>query len=264
MERRISIIGYGAIGKDLCDRLLDLGFQVTVLLAPDVLPPAQVSGDLQFVHTVSEWLKPRPDLVIEAAGQAALIQIAPAVIAEGIDLLAASVGVAGNAPFMDSISQLSQKTSARLIFPTGAVGGIDYLEVVAAAKDLTVTYTSRKPVAAWSAELAEMGHDTTTLRDEIVLFEGDAVEAARRYPRNLNAGLTIALATGIERTSVRVIADPSVKLNTHEINVQSAFGDAYMRFANLPSPHNPKTSAITAESLVAAVRSCMKTRPMNT
>ena len=89
---------------------------------------------------------------------------------------------------------------------------------------------------------------------EIVLFEGAPAQAALLYPRNLNAGLTVALAAAPAPVTVRVIADPAVSLNTHEIEAESALGIAFMRFANRPSADNPKTSALTAASLAATVR----------
>jgi aspartate dehydrogenase len=53
--------------------------------------------------------------------------------------------------------------------------------------------------------------------------------------------------------TVRVIADPKAAGNTHEIEAESAAGTASFRFVNAPSPDNPKTSALTALSLVAAL-----------
>ena len=91
-------------------------------------------------------------------------------------------------------------------------------------------------------------------RAEIVLFEGQAREASRLYPKNLNVGLTIALAVGHERLAVRIVSDPAAAGNTHEIETKSALGTARMSFVNLPSPTNPKTSALTAASIVAAIR----------
>jgi aspartate dehydrogenase len=100
------------------------------------------------------------------------------------------------------------------------------------------------------SELVSLGFVPLTLSEAVLLYEGDALRAAELYPRNLNAGLTIALAAGVARTAVRVVADPAVLFNTHEIEARSSFGEAFMRFANLPSPDNPKTSAITAASLL--------------
>lgn len=87
-----------------------------------------------------------------------------------------------------------------------------------------------------------------------MLYEGQAREAARLFPKNLNVGLTIALAVGHERLSVRIVSDPAAAGNTHEIEATSPLGTARMSFVNLPSTSSPKTSALTAESLVVAIR----------
>ena len=60
------------------------------------------------------------------------------------------------------------------------------------------------------------------------------------------------MAAGFDRTRVRVVADPTVARNTHEVAISGAAGEAFMRFENRPSADNPKTSAITALSLVSA------------
>lgn len=250
----VAIVGFGAIGHDLCRRVLARGLGVAVLLREDGETPVMEHGaEVTFVRSIEALAAAQPALAVEAAGQDALKAVALPLLAAGIDLVAASVGAAGDDGFMAEAEEAARSGGARLVFPTGAVGGLDYLAAVADACDLAVTYVSRKPVAAWSAELAALGHSADALESAVTLFEGSAAEAARLYPRNLNAGLTVALAAGPSRTKVRVVADPAVGLNTHEIEVHSAYGDAFMRFANRPSPDNPKTSAITAASLMAEV-----------
>ncbi|MEJ5083361.1 aspartate dehydrogenase [Ochrobactrum sp. MYb379] len=249
----IALLGFGAIGRDLCSKLLACRCQITVLLREGASTPDQPPRGVRFVNDVNALLASKLSVVVEAAGQDALKAFCPVFLEAGIDVIAASVGVIGDAGFKVRAAEASRRSGARLIFPTGAVGGLDYLYVVVQAVDLSVTYTSRKPVSAWVAELKDLGLDPENVREAVVLYEGDAIRAAELYPRNLNAGLTIALAAGVERTAVRVVADPTVSLNTHEIEARSSFGEAFMRFANLPSPDNPKTSAITAASLLTEV-----------
>ncbi len=72
-------------------------------------------------------------------------------------------------------------------------------------------------------------------------------------------GLTITKpltlkGAGADKVTVRVVADPAAAGNTHEIEVESAAGTASFHLVNAPSPDNPKTSALTALSLVAALR----------
>jgi aspartate dehydrogenase len=250
---RIGIIGYGAIGRDLCDRLACEGHRVVLLLRAGSTSRESVPPGLPVVDTVEALIGLHPQLVVEAAGQAVLDRMAESILRAGVSLIAASTGALGDPRLFSRLEAAAREAETRLIVPSGALGGLDYLAALRGV-DATVRYTSRKPPAAWQAELVVAGHDPARLASEIILFEGAPAEAAQLYPRNLNAGLTVALAAAPAPVTVCVIADPAVSLNTHEIEAESALGTAFMRFANRPSPDNPKTSALTAASLAAAVR----------
>ena len=250
----IGIIGFGAIGSDLSARLVRDGHAVIVLLRPGSEWRSAVPPGIPVVCTIEALIAARPAAVVEAAGQAALATLAPGLLAAGITVVAASTGALGDAALFAQLEAAARDGGSRLIIPAGALGGLDFLAALRGTPDAEIRYTSRKPPAAWQAELTAAGHDPGTLASAVLLFEGRAAEAARRYPRNLNAGLTVALAASPAPVLVRVVADPAVSLNTHEIEVESALGTASMRFANRPSPTNPKTSALTAANLAAAVR----------
>lgn len=247
---RLGLIGFGAIGQDVHRRLADR-FDIVVLLRAGSPRRTGMPAATRIVATLDDLIAWRPQIVVEAAGQEALRALAPAILEAGLVLVAASTGAFEDEAFLAGLAASAERGGGRLIVPPGAVGGLDYLAAVRTGADLQVRYTSRKPLAAWRSELAAAG--MTSPGREVVLFEGSVAEAARRYPRNLNAGLTIALAAGAAGTTVRVIADPEVTLNTHEIEVESALGTAFMRFANRPAPGNPKTSALTAASIASVV-----------
>ncbi|WP_428030384.1 aspartate dehydrogenase [Ancylobacter sp.] len=249
--RDIALIGFGAIGQALA---ADLGRDPAYRLAVLTHDAAQLPSTLRALPDVEALIAARPALVVEAAGQSAVAHYGPLLLNAGISLVIASTGALADDDLLQRLTGAAQASGARLIVPAGAIGGLDYLAAVAGMEGATVRYISRKPPAAWSAELAALGHAPDRLASAVVLFEGSAAEAARRYPRNLNAGLAVALAAGQARLSVQVIADPAVGGNTHEIEVESPAGTATLRFANLPSPDNPKTSAVTALSLAQAVR----------
>lgn len=251
---QIGIIGFGAIGRDLSGRLIREGHTVTVLVRPGSASRAGIPAAVRAVESAEELIAAGPALVVEAAGQAALASLAPALLSAGLTVIAASTGSLGDPALFERLEVSARRGGSRLIVPAGALGGLDYLAAFRGEPDAAVRYTSRKPPAAWREELAAVGQDAIALTGAVILFEGTAPEAARRYPRNLNAGLTVALAVAPAPVTVRVVADPAVVLNTHEIEAESTLGTALMRFANRPSPANPKTSALTAASLAAAVR----------
>lgn len=250
--RLIGIIGFGTIGRELA-RMLSGSFHLLILRRPGTPVPEGLPEQAETCSDIADLIAACPALVVEAAGAEALRSFGPRCLAAGIDVIAASTGVLGDAEVMAEILDATRQTGTRLIVPAGALGGLDYLTALRSVTDAAVLYTSRKPPAAWTTELAARGVAADTLAVPFTLFEGTAVEAARLYPKNLNAGLAVALAAGQDRTTVHVVADPGVKLNTHEITVESAVGSAFLRFANRPSPSNPKTSAITGHSLAAAV-----------
>lgn len=245
---RIGLIGFGSIGRAL-HTALDADW--TVLMRPGSttrLPP-----DVRRVETVEDLIAARPLAVVEAAGAEAARRHLPALLEAGLAVIPASVGALADPAFHDRMQAVAARSGGRIVLQGGALGGLDYLAAVAPLADARASYTSRKPVAAWRAELAALGVDPDALAAPHVLFQGTAAEAAGLYPKNLNAGLTLALALGPERVSVRVVADPAAQGNTHEIAVSSAAGHAEFRFVNAPAPENPKTSLLTALSIVAAL-----------
>ena len=62
---------------------------------------------------------------------------------------------------------------------------------------------------------------------------------------------TIALATaGLDATRVELWADPAVTENVHEVDARGACGRLEITLRNSPDPDNPRTSAITAYSVL--------------
>jgi len=67
------------------------------------------------------------------------------------------------------------------------------------------------------------------------------------------AALSLA-GLGPERTRVVLVADPRETRNVHEITASGHFGNLRLRFENLPSPDNPRTSHLAALSALALLR----------
>jgi aspartate dehydrogenase len=251
---KIGLIGFGAIGRQLQERLArDPAFRLTLLLREGASMQAARSQGIDAVSSLDALLAKAPDLVVEAAGREAVTAHVPGVLERGVPVIISSTSVFSDEGALAALTQSAERGGTTLSVAAGSIGGLDYLAALRPV-EARIRYTSRKPPSAWTTELAALGHDADALDREVVLFEGTAAAAARLYPRNLNAGLTIALAAGADRTLVRVVADPQMRLNTHDIEVESSAGTASLRFANRPSPDNPKTSAIVSFSLEAAIR----------
>lgn len=249
---RVGLIGFGAIGRDVT-RILR-GSSMPIEMIGLVRNPRLEAGIAQWVHGAGEMIAARPMLVVEAAGHDAVAQHVVPILESGISVVLSSVGALADDVLQKRVIQASQNGKSSFIIPSGAIGALDYIRAVSRSSGLHVKYCSRKPVAAWEKELIARGFSPDALDAAVVLFEGTAREAALAYPQNLNVAMSLALAgPGVEGVNVRVVADPTAAGNTHEIEVESAAGRANFSFQNTPSETNPKTSALTALSIVQVV-----------
>lgn len=186
------------------------------------------------------------DLVIEAASQDALRQLAPRVLGRGLPLVALSVGALVDAAFLDEVTRLAREQGGRLMVPSGAVGALDVIRAGMEGGLDEVTLVTAKPPA---------GFGLPDLREPKVLYEGPASEAVRLYPKNVNVAAALSLAgVGFARTKVRIVADPALTANTHTVHARGAFGELTARVENRPSPENPASSHLASLAVLALVR----------
>ncbi len=259
---RVALIGFGAIGQRLARGLLARPDAVTItgVLVHELAPArAAATGALAGLHDLitedrTSWLDSQPELVVECAGHAAVDAHAEAVLRAGCDLLMASVGSLTDDARRERLRTLASEAGRQVLLVSGAIGGIDWL---AAAQDAgldAVVYRGRKPPAAWRGSPAEAVVDLSSLREPVRVFEGTAREAARAYPRNANVAATVALATlGLDHTRVELWADPGVSENRHEVEARGGAGRLLLQLDNQPDPDNPRTSLVTAHSVLHAV-----------
>ena len=141
---------------------------------------------------------------------------------------------------------------------SGAIGAIDAIAAASVGDIDRIVYRGRKPPQGWKGSPAEDVVDLDKLTEPVCHFSGSAREAALRYPKNANVAATVALAgPGLDDTRVELVADPAITENIHEIEVEGTFGRLQFRIDGKPLPGNPKSSALTAMSVVAAVRNRM-------
>ncbi len=207
------------------------------------------------VHTdLAALLADSPDAVAECAGHIAVRQYGETILKSGCDLVVISIGALADDDLRATLLSAAQRHGARLVLPSGAVGGLDALGAARLSGLQTVTYTGRKPPKAWRGTPAERLLDLDALSAPEIFFEGTARQAATDYPQNANVAAAVAIAgLGFDATTVRLIADPKAARNVHEISVRAGCGDFDLRLEGHPSPLNPKTSLMAGFSVAREI-----------
>ena len=156
----------------------------------------------------------------------------------------------------------ANETGARIIVPTGALLGLDAVRAAAEGDVASVTIETRKPPRGLEGApyLVENGIDVLGITTATLVFKGNAFDAARGFPANVNVAAALALAgIGPERTMVEIWGDPGVTRNTHTIRVEAASARLTMTIENVPSEENPRTGKITPLSILACLRGLTST-----
>lgn len=197
------------------------------------------------------------DLVVECASQQAVKGVAIPTLKNGKSIMIMSVGALIDEGLFDEIKRLSHENNSRVYLPSGAIAGLDALKSAYVGGLSSVTLITRKPPHSLEgcSCFEDEGLDISSIEEERLVFEGSADEAVKLFPANVNVAASLSIAgIGAEHTTVKVIADPKLSRNTHELHVVGEFGEFKTRVENLPSPSNPKTSYLAALSAIATLK----------
>jgi aspartate dehydrogenase len=247
---RAGLIGLGAIGSGIvrfARSRPDDGIEIVAALVADRARPRSADAP-PLVYELRELLDLRPDVIVDAAGHSALRAHGPGVVAAGIDLIILSVGALADDQLRLGLRSAAQASGARVRVASGAIAGLDGLSAAALDGLERVTHTVRKPPRAL------LGDAAAGLTEPRELYYGSAREGVARFPENANVVAAISLAgLGLDRTEMRVIADPGVTRNTHVVTADGAFGSLRIEIQNVPSQENPRTARLAAMSAYTAL-----------
>ncbi len=253
----IAFVGWGAIARRAAGLLAARG-AVARLVAVAVRDPGRPRDDLPpgaaLIAAPEDLPRHGLDLVVEAAGRAAVAPWGAAALGRGVDFAVASTSAFADDVVLARLMAAAEAGGARILVPPGALGGIDALAAAGRLGLAEVRHTIVKPPEAWRGTPAEASVDLGALDASITFFEGSARAAAARYPQNANAAVITALAgVGLDRTRLALVADPQATRNAHLIEARGDFGALSMRLENAPLAANPKSSEMTALALVRLI-----------
>ena len=196
------------------------------------------------------------DLVVEAASQDAVKDVALSVLQNKKDLMIMSVGALLDNSILDVLIDACKEFSKTIYLPSGAIAGLDGLKAVSDELDSVTLTTTKHPKSLKGAKFFETSNlDPEKIEKTTTIFEGTAEEAVKLFPTNINVAALLSLVgIGSKNTKVKIIADPNTTKNTHQIDAQGKFGKMNFLIQNVPDENNPKTSRLATLSAIQTLR----------
>jgi aspartate dehydrogenase len=265
-KKTIGLMGCGTIGTHLA-MAVDSGrvanasvtglFDIVDANARDL--KTRLKSTPQVYDNFDRFVDSTADIVIESASQQAVKNFAKRIIESGKDLMVMSVGALADTQFLAELLELTpiKDGQSKIYVPSGAIAGIDAIRSVRHIADSISITTKKSPKALAGAPFfttRNVSLDNITKVTEI--YEGSAVEAVKLFPANVNVAAVLSLAgIGVEKTMVRILADPEATTNQHEIVATGSFGEIKISVNNVTAPGNPKTSFLAVLSAIECLRS---------
>ena len=265
-KKTIGLMGCGTIGTHLamavdCGRVPNASvtglFDIVDANARDL--KTRLKSTPQVYDNFDRFVDSTADIVIESASQQAVKNFAKRIIESGKDLMVMSVGALADTQFLAELLELTpiKDGQSKIYVPSGAIAGIDAIRSVRHIADSIIITTKKSPKALAGAPFfttRSVSLDNITKVTEI--YEGSAVEAVKLFPANVNVAAVLSLAgIGVEKTMVRILADPEATTNQHEIVATGSFGEIKISVNNVTAPGNPKTSFLAVLSAIECLRS---------
>lgn len=246
---KIGVAGCGALGTIVCTALKDGidGYDFIAISDQD---------DKEFgVPNISfDELAEKCDWVVECLPPKIVPDLAAKVFAQNKTLVMISACAILLYP---EIEKLAKSSSGRLLVPSGAIAGLDAVSALKCANIDSATIATTKPAAGLKGApyIVANDIDLSAITENTRIFSGNAFDAAKAFPANVNVAATLSLAgIGPERTQVEVWADPNATGNKHEITVVGGKSTIRTSVENLPDPDNPKSSMLAGYSIIAALK----------
>lgn len=248
---KVGIIGCGAIANIITGSIApeNNGIEIAHFFDKDIERAenlASLAGGVAVLN-FDDMLND-VDLVLECASSDSVKNYAPIILKKGIDMITMSIGAFMDKDFYNEVLKIARENNAKIHLPSGAIVGLDGIKAVAKFGLKEINLVTRKSPRS-------LGKNIDV---EEVLFEGKASEAVKQFPLNINVAATISMACNRD-IDVKIIVDPKVDRNVHEITAKGDFGEFKTTTMNFPCEANPKTSILAALSAIKLLKSFNET-----
>ena len=260
--KKIGLLGCGAIGTQIA-LAIDSG------KIPAILTHVYDASQDAAVELVSK-LSTKPEIVenshllsshpvniiVEAASQDAVKDVALSVLQNKRDLMIMSVGALLDESIYEILSDACNDFKKTIYLPSGAIAGLDGIKSIKDELESLSITTTKHPRSLKGAKFFENSDiNLDEISSPTIIFEGTAKEAVSLFPANINVAALLSLSgIGSEKTSVQIVADPNTDKNTHHIEATGKFGKMTFTVENFPDPDNPKTSRLAILSAIETLR----------
>ena len=260
--KKIGLLGCGAIGTQIAlaidsgkipatlTHVFDLSKESSENLVSKLKTKPKI---VENSHLLSSY---PVDIVVEAASQNAVKDVALSVLQNRRDLLVMSVGAFLDESVYDILSDACKEFKKTIYLPSGAIGGLDAICAVKDELDSLSITTTKHPRSLRGAKFFETSDlNLDAINKPTIIFEGSAKDAVNLFPANINVAALLSLAgVGSENTKVTIIADPATDKNTHHIEAFGKFGTMSFTIQNFPDTNNPRTSRLAILSAIETLR----------
>jgi len=260
--KKIGLLGCGAIGTQIA-LAIDSG-KIPAILTHVYHISKDAAAELVLklntkpeIVENSHLLSSHPvNIVVEAASQDAVKDVALSVLQNKRDLMIMSVGALLDESIYDILSDACNDFNKTIYLPSGAIAGLDAIKSIKDELDSLSITTTKHPRSLKGAKFFENSEiNLDDINSITTIFEGTAKEAVSLFPANINVAALLSLTgIGSEKTRVKIVADPDTDKNTHHIEAEGAFGKMTFTIANLPDTNNPKTSRLAILSAIETLR----------
>ena len=174
--KTIALIGCGALSHIFARNLLRIlpgEFRITGVMARHAGSAESFAEtlDCRFFTEIDPLLALKPDFVIEFAGGAAVREYGEAILRSGANFIPASVGALADPKFFNTLKTAAKESGAKLFIPSGAIGGLDLMQVYALKGDARVEIEDVKAPRSLEGAPGLKGRIPSATAEE-VLFTG--------------------------------------------------------------------------------------------
>ena len=254
---KLGVVGLGVIGKAVVkaadEGRVPVEIPVAATRSPDKVKDFLASLENPPCMTDLAGVAQAADVVMEASGGNTVEAICHESFTRGKDVIINSVGALLD---RDDLIEEAKRSGSRIFVPSGAIIGLDGLKGASAGSMESVTMTTRKPPESLRGApyIEARGIDLDSMDEPTVIFEGTPLEACKAFPANVNVCAAVSFAgIGPRRTKMRVVCDPTVNRNIHEVEAVGEFGRSFIRIENVPS-ENHRTGILTYLSTFSFLR----------